>query len=60
VVRERRVTSAHIGARNGEQFANSSKAVKKVQFMYAELSEIDYYAEERAIDLRKGARERSA
>jgi L-glyceraldehyde 3-phosphate reductase len=58
VLRDRRVTSALIGARNVEQLDNSLDALKKLDFTEAELQEIDRYAEEGAIDLWKGARER--
>jgi L-glyceraldehyde 3-phosphate reductase len=57
VLRNKRVTSALIGARNVEQLDNSLDAVRKLQFTDAELSEIDRYAQEGAIDLWKGARE---
>ena len=57
VLRDKRVTSALIGARNVEQLDNSLDAVRKLQFTDAELSEIDRYAQEGAIDLWKGARE---
>lgn len=58
VLRDRRVTSALVGARNVEQLDNSLDALKKLEFTEAELREIDRYAEEGAIDLWKGARER--
>ncbi|MDR3740113.1 MAG: L-glyceraldehyde 3-phosphate reductase [Terracidiphilus sp.] len=58
VLRDRRVTSALIGARNVEQLDNSLDALKKLDFTEAELHEIDRYAEDGAIDLWKGARER--
>jgi L-glyceraldehyde 3-phosphate reductase len=57
VLREKRVTSALIGARNVEQLDNSLDAVRKLQFTDAELTEIDRYAQEGAIDLWKNARE---
>ncbi len=57
VMREKRVTSALIGARNVEQLDNSLDAVKKLQFTDAELNEIDRYAQEGDIDLWRGARE---
>lgn len=57
VLRDARVTSALIGARNVEQLDNSLDAVKKLQFTDAELKEIDGYAQEGEIDLWKGARE---
>lgn len=56
-LRDKRVTSALIGARNVEQLDDSLDAVKKLQFTDAELHEIDRYAQEGAIDLWKGARE---
>ena len=57
VLRDKRVTSALVGARNVEQLDNSLDAVRKLQFTDAELSEINRYAQEGAIDLWKGARE---
>src|SRR5580698_764946 len=45
VLRDKRVTSALIGARNVEQLDNSLDAVKKLQFTDAELSEIDRHAQ---------------
>jgi L-glyceraldehyde 3-phosphate reductase len=57
VLRDKRVTSALIGARNVEQLDNSLDAVKKLQFTDAELKEIDCFAQDGAIDLWKGARE---
>ena len=57
VLHDKRVTSALIGARNVEQLDNSLDALRKPQFTDAELSEIDRYAQEGAIDLWKGARE---
>ena len=57
VLRDRRVTSALIGARNVEQLENSLDAVKHLQFTDAELAEIDRHATEGGIDLWKGARE---
>jgi L-glyceraldehyde 3-phosphate reductase len=57
VLRDQRVTSALIGARNVEQLDNSLDALKKLQFTNAELAEIDRYAQEGAIDLWKDARE---
>src|SRR6201996_1852592 len=46
VLRDQRVTSALIGARNVEQLDNSLDAVQKLQFTDAELHEIDRYAQE--------------
>jgi L-glyceraldehyde 3-phosphate reductase len=60
VLRDKRVTSALIGARNVEQLDNSLDAVKKLQFTTSELTEIDRYAQEGAIDLWRNAREGAA
>jgi L-glyceraldehyde 3-phosphate reductase len=60
VLRDKRVTSALIGARNVEQLDNSLDAVKKLQFTASELTEIDRYAQEGAIDLWRNAREGAA
>jgi L-glyceraldehyde 3-phosphate reductase len=60
VLRDKRVTSALIGARNVEQLDNSLDALKKLQFTDAELNEIDRYAQDGAIDLWKDAREGAA
>ena len=60
VLRDKRITSALIGARNVEQLDNSLDAVKKLQFTDAELNEIDRYAQDGAIDLWKDAREGAA
>jgi L-glyceraldehyde 3-phosphate reductase len=57
VLRDSRVTSALIGARNVEQVDDSLGAVKKLDFSEAELKEIDRYAQEGGIDLWKEARE---
>lgn len=57
VLRDPRVTSALIGARNLEQLNDSLDAVKKLQFTDAELKEIDRFAQESGIDLWKDARE---
>ena len=57
VLRDKRVTSALIGARSVEQLDNSLDATGKLQFTDAELKEIDSYAVDGAIDLWKGARE---
>jgi L-glyceraldehyde 3-phosphate reductase len=57
VLRDKRVTSALIGARNVEQLDNSLDAIKKLEFTGAELVEIDRYAQDGAIDLWKDARE---
>jgi L-glyceraldehyde 3-phosphate reductase len=60
VLRDKRVTSALIGARNVEQLDNSLDAMKKLQFTASELTEIDRYAQEGAIDLWRNAREGAA
>lgn len=57
VLRDKRVTSALIGARNVEQLDNSLDALKQLEFSEAELTEIDRYAQEASIDLWKDARE---
>ncbi|MBB5062101.1 L-glyceraldehyde 3-phosphate reductase [Granulicella mallensis] len=57
VLRDQRVTSALIGARNVEQLDNSLDAVKKLDFTQDELDAIDHHAQEGGIDLWKGARE---
>jgi L-glyceraldehyde 3-phosphate reductase len=60
VLRDQRVTSALIGARNVQQLDDSLDAVKHLQFTEAELQEIDRYAEDGEIDLWKDAREGAA
>jgi L-glyceraldehyde 3-phosphate reductase len=60
VLRDERITSALIGARNVEQLDNSLDALKHLQFSDAELKEIDRYAQEGSIDLWKEAREGAA
>ena len=57
VLRDTRVTSALIGARNVDQLDNSLDAIKKLEFSKEELDAIDRYAQEGGIDLWKGARE---
>jgi len=57
VLRDKRITSALIGARNVVQLDNSLDALKKLEFSDAELKEIDGLAQEGAIDLWKEARE---
>jgi L-glyceraldehyde 3-phosphate reductase len=57
VLRDPRVTSALIGARNVEQLDNSLDAMQRPQFSEEELREIDQYAHEGSIDLWKDARE---
>jgi L-glyceraldehyde 3-phosphate reductase len=56
-LRDPRVTSSLIGARNVEQLDDSLDAVKKLSFTDAELQQIDRYAEEGAIDIWRDARE---
>ena len=58
VLRDRRVTSALIGARNVEQLDNSLDALNMLDFSEAELFEIDRYARDAGIDLWKDAREK--
>jgi len=60
VLRDSRVTSALIGARNVEQLNDSLDAVKNLRFTDAELAEIDKYAKDGHLDLWKGAREGTA
>jgi len=57
VLRDQRVTSALIGARNVEQLDNSLDALQKLQFTDAELKSIDDHAQDGNIDLWKSARE---
>jgi L-glyceraldehyde 3-phosphate reductase len=57
VLRDRRVTSALIGARSVEQLDNSLDAIKHPQFTDEELKEIDKFAHEGSIDIWKNARE---
>jgi L-glyceraldehyde 3-phosphate reductase len=56
VLRDKRVTSALIGARNVEQLDNSLDAVKKLKFSEAQLKEIEKHAVEGEIDLWRDAR----
>jgi L-glyceraldehyde 3-phosphate reductase len=60
VLRDKRITSALIGAHSVEQLDNSLDATKNLQFTDAELNEIDKYAVDGAIDLWKSAREEAA
>ncbi len=60
VLRDKRVTTALIGARNVEQLDDSLDAVKKLGFTDAELKEIDRYAQNAGIDIWKDAREGTA
>ena len=57
VLRDRRVTSALIGARNVEQLDNSLDAIHRPQFSDEELRAIDKFAQEGSIDIWKDARE---
>ncbi len=57
VLRDKRITSALIGARNVEQLDNSLDALNQLQFTDAELAEIDLHAQDGSIDLWKDARE---
>jgi L-glyceraldehyde 3-phosphate reductase len=57
VLRDKRVTSALIGARNVEQLDNSLDALKKLQFAEDELKQIDQHAKDGNIDLWRNARE---
>lgn len=50
VLRDPRVTSALIGARNVQQLDNSLDAVNHLQFSEAELQKIDQYAQDAGID----------
>jgi L-glyceraldehyde 3-phosphate reductase len=56
VLRDQRVTSALIGARNVEQLNDSLDALNQLHFTDDELSEIDLYAQEGSVDLWKDAR----
>jgi L-glyceraldehyde 3-phosphate reductase len=60
VLRDQRVTSALIGARDVKQLDDSLDAVKNLHFTEAELHEIDSHAQEGEIDLWKEAREGAA
>jgi L-glyceraldehyde 3-phosphate reductase len=57
VLRDQRVTSALVGARNVEQLDNSLDALQKLKFTDAELKSIDNHAQDGNIDLWKSARE---
>jgi L-glyceraldehyde 3-phosphate reductase len=57
VLRDRRVTSALIGAHNVQQLDDSLDAMQRPQFSDEELKEIDKFAQESSIDLWKDARE---
>jgi L-glyceraldehyde 3-phosphate reductase len=56
VLRDKRVTSALIGARNVEQLDDSLDALKNLKFTAAELKEIDRLAREGDLDLWRRAR----
>jgi L-glyceraldehyde 3-phosphate reductase len=60
VLRDKRVTSALIGARDVKQLDDSLDAVKNLHFTQAELQDIDRHAQEGEIDLWKEAREGAA
>ncbi len=60
VLRDHRVTSALVGARNVEQLDNSLDALHKLEFTDGELKEIDKYAVDSDIDLWRNARETMA
>jgi L-glyceraldehyde 3-phosphate reductase len=60
VLRDRRITSALIGARNVTQLDNSLDALKQLEFSSAELLEINRYAQDAGVDLWKDAREAAA
>jgi L-glyceraldehyde 3-phosphate reductase len=60
VLRDKRVTSALIGARDVKQLDDSLDAVKNLHFTDAELRDIDRHAQEGEIDLWKEAREGAA
>jgi L-glyceraldehyde 3-phosphate reductase len=60
VLRDKRVTSALIGARDVKQLDDSLDAVKNLHFTDVELQEIDSHAQEGEIDLWKEAREGAA
>ena len=57
VLRDRRVTSALIGARNVDQLDNSLDAVNRLDFTQDELNAIDHFAQEGHLDIWKGALE---
>ena len=60
VLRDKRVTTALVGARNVEQLDDSLDAVKNLEFTGAELKEIDRHAQDGSLDLWKNAREKMA
>ena len=57
VLRDKRVTTALVGARNVQQLDDSLDAVKNLKFTDAELIEIDRYAVDSSLDIWKDARE---
>jgi L-glyceraldehyde 3-phosphate reductase len=60
VLRDKRITSALIGARDVEQLDDSLDALKQLEFSSEELTEIDRFAQDGSIDLWKDAREGAA
>jgi L-glyceraldehyde 3-phosphate reductase len=58
VLRDPRVTSALIGARNVQQLDDSLDALKHLDFSASELAEIERHAQDAGIDLWKDAREK--
>lgn len=60
VLRDSRVTSALIGARNVEQLDNSLDSLHKLDFTPIEVSEIEKHAQDAGIDLWREARETMA
>jgi L-glyceraldehyde 3-phosphate reductase len=58
VLRDQRVTSALIGARNVKQLDDSLDAIKNLQFTGDELKTIDRHAQEGGIDIWRNAREK--
>ena len=60
VLRDQRVTSALIGARNVEQLDDSLNALNRLDFTESELKEIDRHAVDAGIDLWQNAREQMA
>jgi len=57
VLRDKRVTTALIGARNVEQLDDSLDSLKRLDFSDAELAEIERHAQDAGIDLWRNARE---
>jgi L-glyceraldehyde 3-phosphate reductase len=56
VLRDKRVTSALIGARTVEQLDNSLDSLNKLEFAAEELAEIEQHAIDVGIDLWRAAR----